>query len=728
MAAHTYKNIPHIFEATIVPAGELTGKEWEVVIIGPDGPDGLVTHDGREYIPSKNGRLYDVAAVAEAAGMFEGVKVYDDHLTKEEFQARGGMRSPAREWLGTITNVAWEATTRQLKGVFKVVDQGLRDKLKNAYESGVLKSVGLSLDALIKQSSDVFVNGVSMPVVTGFPKVHSVDLVGDPAAGGGFVRAIAANNEVNRMSEMNGVNLDGLAAELAEVKGLVSELTKSLQPAAEAVADEDQEEEAEEVEETEAASDGQASEALKNIERQLFDMKVEKAIESAKLTGSFAQLARRGIRTARDIEPVIKQAKEAQAATDPTGRVAESGGVRGSKIEVGITGDELAEVGLMRLLMGNREFNNLDQTDSKDVKQRQTEAFKSWQKNGRPADNTRRLSEWAYNILGGNPYTDDRAWESVTQSSMSSIVKNSLNLMLANSYSKREEWWAPIVTEEEVDTIDQATLVRTYGVSSLSQVNEGNAYTELSWADDEETASFVKKGNYIGITLETMLNDKLNEVRQIPIRLANAWYNTLSDMVSGVFTVNSAAGPVLSDTGALFNATATTTGGGHANLLTTAFGTTSAAYAAARLAMQKQTDQALGAGRRLGITPKYILVPFDLETTAQAVINSEVVPGASNSQPNVFFRESQVIAVPTWTDATDWALVGDPMQFPAIYLIFLRGRRLPELFASDSETAGAMFTNDELRYKVRLMTWQFSSTYTCAPVADFRPLHKSNVA
>jgi len=85
------------------------------------------------------------------------------------------------------------------------------------------------------------------------------------------------------------------------------------------------------------------------------------------------------------------------------------------------------------------------------------------------------------------------------------------------------------------------------------------------------------------------------------------------------------------------------------------------------------------------------------------------------------------VVVPNWTDADNWALVGDKDEFPAIWLIFLRGRQVPELFTADSEAGGSMFTNDMLRYKLRMLTWQFSSTYTCAPVSDFRPLHKSNV-
>jgi len=38
-----------------------------------------------------------------------------------------------------------------------------------------------------------------------------------------------------------------------------------------------------------------------------------------------------------------------------------------------------------------------------------------------------------------------------------------------------------------------------------------------------------------------------------------------------------------------------------------------------------------------------------------------------------------------------------------------------------------MFTNDELRFKVRQFGFRYSATYDCAPVADFRPLYKANV-
>jgi hypothetical protein len=195
--------------------------------------------------------------------------------------------------------------------------------------------------------------------------------------------------------------------------------------------------------------------------------------------------------------------------------------------------------------------------------------------------------------------------------------------------------------------------------------------------------------------------------------------------VAGVFTVNSNTGPVLGTTGALFNATATSSAGGHKNLLTAALSFTS--YSAARTAMRKQTNQASGAGRKIQINPRFLLVPEDLETTALQIRNSEMLPGSANNDVNPFFQQFDVVVVPDWTDANDWALVGDPQRFPAIYLIFPRGMRTPQLFTADSETAGTMFTNDAMRFKVRMTTYRFSDTYDCAPVADFRPLHKNNV-
>lgn len=775
--------------------GKATGMVWEVTIIGANSPSDIVNFHGREFIASQNGRLYSCDALKQSASQWEGVKVYDNHLTDQEFQAKQGMRSVAKEWVGNIVKPRWDESKRQLRGVLKLVDESLATKLKNAYKEGILGTIGLSIDTFPK-SRGTWHEGQPMVLIEGFKKIMSVDVVTEPAAGGTFNRLLASHliyREENEMKKRMKLTpefeqfLESLVAEAIdevmqeqeipeeeeeeeellgeqeipeedeelpledeELQAAVRAVTGAVQDVATGLDEEDEELPEEEFEalfeqvvdpeeglvEDPEKEEGNLAESvmlhgLADVAYRVDLMESEKVLAKrlteSRLPKTLQNLLRQqyGSRVfeERELMRSIKETKKAFASFDPTGQVS---GLGGGRISLGMSPKDIQEIEFMRLVAGSNDFRRLESNEAHFVQERLTEtAFGEWVKAGRPYYGTRRISEWVYEILGGNPLIDQRASEAITTSGMSSIVKNALNVLLAASYSKRTRWWEPIVRQEEVDTIDDATLVRTYGMDNLDVVNEGGPYTELDWEDEEETAAFVKRGNYAGITIETLLRDKLNEVRRIPDRLATSWYNTISALVSGVFTVNTLAGPQLGTGGALFNATAVTNSGGHANLLTTALSIS--AYDAAYTAMQKQTDQTLGTGSRLLIEPKYLLVPTDLRSNAMQIRNSELIPGSPNNDINPHYQGFEVIVVPTWSDVADWALVADPNEWPAIWLIFLRGRTVPELFTADSETIGAMFTNDVLRYKVRMLTWRFSSTYDCAPVADFRPLHKSNV-
>ncbi len=730
---------PRAIEGATAPAFE--GREWDITIIGPKGAEDILTIKGREYLASKNGRLYDIGALADSVQEWDGTKVYDNHLTDAEFEERGGMRSVAREWIGTIVKPTWNAAKRELQGTLKIVEESIAKKLKNAWDQGVLKTIGLSIDTLTLQRHAAEVGGKSMPIVEGFKKILSVDLVAEPAAGGGFNRLIAAQT-LQEAREMDP----------QEIQALVNQAVADALAAAKAKEAEDEEarkkaEVAEKVVQALPVLTGAPAETpgeigvapirpgtidstMEAVRKLECAIALRDALDEAKLDAPHRKMVEAQFRGSVfeqvALDAAVKLAREAMVTIDPTGQVRGTG--TAPVIPVGMNETDKMSAEFLRLVWRNGA-QQIGERQEPFVKERLTESYTAWIKAGYPSLGYRRMSEWVYDLLGGDPFTDNeafkRATEATTTASMTSIIKNALNVMLACDYAKRHRWWDPIVTTEEVDTIDQATLVRVYGMSTLSVVDEGQAYTELSWADEEETAAFVKKGNFAGVTLEALLSDKLQVVRSIPTRLATSWFNTLSALVSSVFTCNTATGPVLGTSGALFNATATTSTGGHANLLTAALSLT--AYSAARLAMSKQTDQISGVGQKLLIRPKYILVPVDLEATANQIFLTEKLPGSANNDINPYFKEATPIVVPNWTDATDWALVADPNEFPAIYMIFLRGRQVPELFTAGDETSGAMFTNDTLRYKVRQLGYQFSSTYTCAPIADFRPLHKSNV-
>lgn len=745
-------------EAELKP---LQGKEWDVTIAGPSGRAKLVTINGRRFIASPNEKLYSVDALKSSVALWDGVHVYDNHQTHEQFVASmGGMRSVKDEWVGVITDPYWDEPSQSLKGKLKLIDSLLSQKLKAAWEADVLKTIGLSMNTYPNYTGDMDFEGKRYRVAEGFNEIMSVDIVGRPAAGGGFNRLLASvQMEKSDMDEE--IKEKGYITK-DELPGLISAaVNEALKERAADVEDEIDVDELDDEEAVEAVQnfhqkklDRKVTEAQKQLtklqraaesEQQKAklarsELMVEQKLAKAHLPEKFEAAVREQfegrIVEGDAVDRAIEAQRNAYASLDPTGRV--KTGIVGSDIRIGIDPAERVEMALMRLLMGDSEFRSLENSSDRSVQDRlkESEAYTAWKNNQRPSlPRYDRVSNVLWEWFGGNPILDPRAMEAATTSSLATVVKNTVNIMAANRYSMRELWFERIARVEEVDTIDDATLARTFGVNTLSTVPEGAAYTELNLADEEETASFVKRGNYIGVTLETLMKDKINEIRTIPQKLADAWYNTQSDLVANVFTVNSATGPVLSDSGALFNATALSSVGGHDNLLTTAL--SHAAFSAARLEMRKKTDQPLGAGRKLLINPRYLLVPVDLETTAWEIRNSELFPGADmdsagqGAQTRNFYNATnmfEVIVVPSWTDPTDWALVADPMQYPAIWLIYPRGQRTPQIFTADGETSGTMFTNDEIRFKARLMTYRFSATYDSAPVSDFRGLHKSNVA
>ena len=292
-------------------------------------------------------------------------------------------------------------------------------------------------------------------------------------------------------------------------------------------------------------------------------------------------------------------------------------------------------------------------------------------RNARPLSGLRE----AYVLLSGDYemtgkfHRDRVTLAAVDSTTMANIVADLLNKRVVNEFQRYPRWWEPICRQEDFATLQTIQWITLGGIGALPTVAEGAAYTELAWDDSKETATWAKKGGYVGITLEAMDKDDVGRLRSAPQALAQAAYLTLGRAVAGIFTMNSGIGPTMADGGALFNATASSTPGGHANLLTAALSAN--AWTAVKLAMRKQAE--LNSGERLGglVVPKFLLVPPDLENTGLTVLASEGLPGTANNDINpeaegnthdarLAAARRRLIVVDFWPDATDWAAVADP--------------------------------------------------------------------
>jgi hypothetical protein len=330
-----------------------------------------------------------------------------------------------------------------------------------------------------------------------------------------------------------------------------------------------------------------------------------------------------------------------------------------------------------------------------------------------------------YDLHGG--FNSERV-QFATTADFTGLVKNALNKIVVNTWDQLGkagyDWWARVVRTEHFNSLQTITGTLVGTVGTLPEVSEGAEYTELVIGDSPETASFVKYGGYIPLTLELIDRDESRKLAAYPRELAAAGLRKISALVAAIFTANSGTGPTMADTGALFNATAVTTAGGHANLLTTALA--AAAWDAAQLAVYNQpmliknAAGYTGTGPKMAINPRFLLVPRALQLAGSKILYPTLENAANiTSENQQRGQPGDVITVPEWTDITDWAAVCDPLIAPAIYV----GERfgiMPEIFIAGDELSPAVFMNDEHRLKVRhfLACW----------VNDFRPLHKSNVA
>jgi len=389
-------------------------------------------------------------------------------------------------------------------------------------------------------------------------------------------------------------------------------------------------------------------------------------------------------------------------------RIVQIGGAapRGGDIQVGMNGIERVRLAAEALLSGTRPQGNVA-----------------------PLSGIREL----YILLSGDyemtgMFQGERVYlANVNSSTMAGMVANALNKAVVNVLQQYPRWWEPISQVMDFSSLQQVKWITLGGVGELPTVAEGAAYTEMTWDDQTETATFVKKGGYLGLTLEAIDKDDTRKLQAAPGALAQAAWLTLSKAVSNIFTASSGVGPTMSDSNPLFDAA-------HSNVGSTALSLTS--WATVRTAMRKQTE--LNSGERLGaiVAPKYLVVPPDLEVTALQVLASShdytyaLSNGTGPAPQNIFAQgneamarlqaaQGRVVVVDLWTDTDNWAAVADPLLYPTIGLGFRYGRT-PEIFSVASPTAGLMFSNDTLPVKVRYF-------FAVGPM-DWRGMYKQNVA
>lgn len=231
----------------------------------------------------------------------------------------------------------------------------------------------------------------------------------------------------------------------------------------------------------------------------------------------------------------------------------------------------------------------------------------------------------------------------------------------------QQQTFRPFVKIAYAPDFKQQQRIRVGEVPTLELVPEGAEVTRGTIGEAKEVYNLATYGKVFAITRESIINDDLGAFTDLPRKFGAAAARLESDIVWAILTANANMG----DGHALFDAT------NHGNLTPstgTAISVTS--LGVARALMRKQ--QGINENDYLNITPKFLLVPPELETLAWQYTSANYVP-AQGSNINPFAGTLQVISEPRLTDAYAWYLAASPADgVDTIELCYLDGQSGPQ--------------------------------------------------
>lgn len=649
---------------------------------------------------SLNGVFYPDAALREAVPLFEGARVFN----KADAVHKAGGGKDVAALLGGIYSVRFiegaAPDTGRLVGTFKPLSETdpVVTKMTEAVKRGMQGLMGLSIDADAR-TGKTSVAGAKRAVKQ-FTRVHSVDLIVEPGAGGGLDRLTEAATDPNDSTHQQPSAGDAMLTKLQ----LIAALTALAAPAVAQL--------------TEATPEAQLFTALRE------------ACATAKVDMAAVLAAAVTATADADIRRMVEAAKT-PAPQPGTQRLAEAGdaapvtraelALREARMHarLAVAGSTLPQAAKDKLLPELLARERLTEADVDAAIKAEREYLARFTESGRPTGGLPRIEvgdrtsvvqamfdaffdpthknhrdvhsikECYIEVTGDRRCTGAvdrvRLTESIGTDTFADVLGNSITRRMQQSYREavRYQAWREVVTVAPVNDFRTQERTEMGGFGDFPVVAERAPYLDLTDpSDDKATYTVAKRGGKIGISFEAIKNDDVSAIRRIPVNLGLAAQRQLYGFVFNIFVANA----VTFDGVALYHAS-------HNNLFTTAL--SGPQYAAHRLAMMKQTGR--DTGKRMGIGPSMLLVPMDLEETAADLFRR-------NTQNDKTFVQSlspTIIPVASWTDANDWVTLADKNEGPVIELGFLDGQEEPTLLVQDSPTEGTVFTNDMITWKLR---------------------------
>ncbi len=647
---------------------------------------------------SKNGFAYDQAALQHLARLLEGAQAYADHDTSASVRS-------VRDMVGFYTNAAYVPPSHgspagRVDATLHILEAAdwLWSIIYESVSIGRASLVGLSVDIFGTWSQSV---GSSTKHVTDIRQINSCDIVTRPSAGGAFQRIIHSNSEQQgASSSMDPITLTPPTVPPGTPPAALPTTNPAPEPTPPGGSSSQRITEQQDSQVQSLLQQLHLERSQLHLERRLLESVLPQAVTQPireRYTGRVFEIA--------DLERDLTASQQMMAALASQGIIRDHGYERpeiGSQIteaeKIQVAFDLMFEDSQIKMLSDTERTRFADVKAFSSIREAYARATGDPSVSGAGTANLGQIRVSEHAPVGRITEAD------TTTASFSYLLGTSMNKRLLKDYQAWPAEWIRFCTVVPIKDFKQQTRVRLGAFGSLSTVAEDTAYSTISLSDTAATYVPTKRGNLVTVSRETIVNDDLFAIKQIPTKLAVAAAYTLAEFVYAFLSSN----PNIYDGSALF-----TSGAPHSNLASNAL--SSAAMQTGVTAMREQTNFA---GKRIGLRPKYLIVPPELEFTAMVVTKSAGIPGSANNDINPMLGYVTPIVSPQLSNAVHWYFAADPNVVDTIEIGFVGGQVNPALFIQDQPLFGLNFTQDVVSYKCR-------HEYGGA-VMDYRGLYQGN--
>ena len=288
----------------------------------------------------------------------------------------------------------------------------------------------------------------------------------------------------------------------------------------------------------------------------------------------------------------------------------------------------------------------------------------------------------------------------LSTSDFPNILANVANKSVAIGYAAARQTWRLWAKAGSLPDFKASKRVRLSDMPEMTENLPGEEIDQAVISDNGEEVTLKTYARRLVITRQALINDDTGLFNSIFRMFGNRAGNQIEAAAYAVLTGN----PTMSDTGKLFNTTAVTTAGGHANQASSGALVSSTTVNAGMIAMGAQVGEK---GTVLSLQPRFIVGGFNNKMPSEILTNSTQQTDATyNVDFNPF--KGQLVSITSGHITTKkWFLIADPSEIDTVEVAFLDGRDTPTLYQVDNQgdILGRAFVG-YIDYAAKALEWR----------------------